>query len=317
MDCLMNKSILFIAVSSFFTLQTYDYFPTKLQETLLFVCNVMPENEDMVPKSILKKLLAESHNLSKDKLIEIITYTLLSLSHNENYYAQYGDVPRIMRYLNSQQRKLFEVLALGTTKPRLRITRTKSKKSNINELYFNAFMMSNNTKTYPDTTLKTLYGSSESSLSINAWRMNNSSISQEPINVQFAIPQDLDTARPIIVELHFFINRFMENLGNTANIQINAVYIGAQEGAEVTQAIGFNSETIHSNDFTIIEPIDLFPQQNILYSTVKIPLNASLIANKSWVHLSFIRSAPTNLINEYNEAIFLSMCVLKYNRILY
>lgn len=313
----MKKSMFLIMISSFFSLQTYNYFPTKLQETLLFIYDVMPEDDDIVLKSTLKKLLTENNNLSKDKLIDIITYSLLIISHNENHYSEYGEISRIIRYLNSQQQKLFEFIALENTKPRLRIIHPKNKKSNTNELCFNACMMSNNVIPYPDTTLNIFYDSPGKSFSINAWKMNNSNIPQEPINIQFAIPQDLDTTKPVIVELHFFINKFMEILGNTANITMNAVYMGAQEEREDTKlGMGFTSETIHSNDFIVIEPIDLFPQQNVLYSTVKIPLNESLITKKNLVHLSFIRNAPKNLINEYNEAIFLSMCVLKYNRIL-
>src|SRR5207302_724235 len=101
-------------------------------------------------------------------------------------------------------------------------------------------------------TFTKVYGTA--SPAIDAWMMNPSSMTQNPIDTQFSLPQDLDTASPITLEIHLFIDKITGSSGTAANIQVQADY--AASGVEIgttAPATGF-AEIVTTGNFTITEP---------------------------------------------------------------
>ncbi len=184
-----------------------------------------------------------------------------------------------------------------------------------NELFINPFMMANNSSSNPNTTFTKVYGTASSTPSIDTWRVRSSGMPQDPIDTQFALPQDLDTASPITLEIHFFISD-QNGSGNTANVQIQADY--AASGVEIgisAPATGF-AETVTSGNFTITEPTgSTGAQENLTHMVTSVTLNGALMAGKNWAYINLIRIAPTAGSTEYNKDIYLALFAFKYTRI--
>ena len=185
-----------------------------------------------------------------------------------------------------------------------------------NELFLNALMMANNSATNPNVTFTKVYGTTGNAPAIDAWKVSRSAVTQDPINFQFAIPQDLDTSSPITLEVHFLINRQSGSAGTAANIQVNADYAMTNEEIGTTApATGF-SETVTSGTFAFTEPVGSTPpQQNLMHITTTITLNGSLMVGKNWAYLSLTRIPTIPAEIEYNRDIYLCLVAVKYSRI--
>src|SRR5207249_4782825 len=129
---------------------------------------------------------------------------------------------------------------------------------------------------------------------IDAWKVHESGMGQDPINTQFALPSDLDTAGPITVDIHFFIDK-NSGAGTVANVQINADYAATNvEIGTSAPATGF-AETVTSGNFTITEPTgSTGAQQNLTHTVTTVTLNGALMVGKNWAYLSLTRIAPTS-----------------------
>ena len=182
-------------------------------------------------------------------------------------------------------------------------------------MIINPYMMANNASENPNTTFTKVYGTTGNAPSLDAWSVNESGMGQDPINTQFALPQDLDTASPITVDIHFFVDVVGGSSGNQANVQIRADYAAANvEIGLSAPATGF-AETVTSGNFTITEPTgSAGAQQNLTHTTTTVTLNGALMVGKNWAYLSLTRIAPTSGI-EYNRDIFLAIFDFKYTRI--
>jgi hypothetical protein len=176
-------------------------------------------------------------------------------------------------------------------------------------------MMENDEGINPNVTFTKVYGTAATSPSLNAWMINPSTGSNKPISAQFALPDDLDTASPITLEIHFFIDEVAGSSGSLANVQIQADY--AASGDEIgtsAPATGF-AETVTSGNFTITEPTgSMGAQQNLRLVTTSVTLDGTLMAGNTWAYVSLIRVAPTSGA-EYNKDIYLTIFEFKYTRI--
>jgi hypothetical protein len=175
-------------------------------------------------------------------------------------------------------------------------------------------MMSDNSTGNPDTSFSNVYGTGVTAPILNAWSVNRSNEVQDPVGAQFTIPDDLDTASPITVEIHFFIDVIGGSTGNQANVQIQADY--AASGVEIgisAPATGF-AETVTSGNFTITEPTGSSGgQQNLTHTTTIVTLDGSLMVGKNWGYIVLRRIAPTSG-TEYDRDIYLTTFVIKYTR---
>jgi hypothetical protein len=184
----------------------------------------------------------------------------------------------------------------------------------LNQILINVFMMSNNNSGNPDTSFNNVYATGASAPGLNAWSINPSTSAQNPIDAQFAIPNDLDTTQPVTLEIHFFINAIGGSSGNQANVQVRADY--APSGVEIgtiAPATGFD-ETVTSGNFTITEPTGSGGgQQNLRHITTTVTLNGALMAGNNWGYITLTRITPTSG-TEYNRDIYVAMYVIKYTR---
>ena len=183
------------------------------------------------------------------------------------------------------------------------------------QLFINEFMMASNSSGNPTITFTKVYGTTTNGPIITAWKLNPSGSTFMPICADFGLPQDLDTASPITLEIHFMIDRISASSGNVANVQVQADY--AASGVEIgssAPATGF-AETLTSGNFSIVEPTGgAGGQLNLRHITTSITLDGSKMVGKNWGYLTLSRVAPTSG-TEYNKDIYLCMFVFKYTRI--
>ncbi|HSC25159.1 MAG TPA: hypothetical protein VLB80_03010 [Candidatus Babeliales bacterium] len=184
-----------------------------------------------------------------------------------------------------------------------------------NQVLLNPYMMADATASNPNITFTKVYGTASNSPSLDAWKISISTTTQKPITTQFALPQDLDTASPITLEIHFFINKILGSLGNLANAQINADYAASNmEIGTSAPATGF-AETVTTGNFTITEPTGSTGlQQNLTHIVTSVTLDGTKMVGKNWAYLSLTRIAPTSG-TEYNKDIYLVTYSFKYTRI--
>jgi hypothetical protein len=182
-------------------------------------------------------------------------------------------------------------------------------------LFLNAFQMTDNANGNPNITFTKVFGTASLSPTLEAWMLEKSSSPQMPITAQFAIPQDIDTASTITLDIHLFINKISGSSGNVANLQIQADYATSpQEIGISAPATGF-SETLTTGNFTITEPTGSSgTQQNLNHIVVSVTLDGTKIAGNNWAYLSLIRIAPTSG-TEYNKDIYLTIFAIQYTRV--
>ena len=176
--------------------------------------------------------------------------------------------------------------------------------------------MANHTGGNPNVMFTRVYGPAGNLPTIETWRVRPSAMTQEPVSAQFAIPQDLDTASPITLEIHFFINKITGSSGTAANVQINADYAAtSQEIGTTAPATGFK-ETVTSGNFTITEPTGSTPpQQNLMHIVTSVPLNGALMVGNNWGFVSLTRIATIAPDIEYDRDIYIVMFSFKYTRL--
>lgn len=176
----------------------------------------------------------------------------------------------------------------------------------IDELFINAYMMTNTIAQTPDTFFTATYGTPSV---LAAWALINPFDGITPVGTQFIIPSTLDATQPVTLTIHCF-NIPLEAFGDVRfQVQIDYKANGEDFGAN-PPSNGY-SETLLSADYPIIDP--LF-SPNGRYFTVTIPLNGALIAGKTWSELVITRT-PTISGDNYQGAIFLSAVSIQYTKI--
>lgn len=142
-------------------------------------------------------------------------------------------------------------------------------------------------------------------LAIPAWRFTRNS--SRTINVQFGIPNDLDTTSPASIDLFIIFARQDGTIGTFANMQIYTDYKINQQVGSSAPATGF-SEVLLTGDFLVVEPVS----DNLFVVRINVPLNSSLMNPDSWCNLVIQRVNPENI--DYSESIYLSAINFNYQK---
>jgi len=173
------------------------------------------------------------------------------------------------------------------------------------ELFINASMMTDMIGSTPNTFFTAIYGTPTV---LSAWELVNPFDPENPIGMQFVIPSTLDATQPVTLTIHCF-NLLLEAFGDVRfEVQIDYKSNGEEFGANLP-ATGY-AETLFSGDIPIIDPIF---SPNGRYFTVTIPLNAALMAGKTWSELVVSR-VPTTNNNNYQGSIFLTAFSIQYTK---
>jgi len=176
----------------------------------------------------------------------------------------------------------------------------------IDELFINAFMMTNTIAQTPDTFFTATYGTPTV---LAAWALINPFDGITPVGTQFIIPSTLDATQPVTLTIHCF-SIPLEAFGDVRfQVQIDYKANGEDFGAN-PPANGY-SETLLSGDYTVV---DALSSPNSKYFTTTIPLNGTLIAGKTWSELVITRT-PTISGDNYQGPIFLSAVSIQYTKI--
>lgn len=177
-------------------------------------------------------------------------------------------------------------------------------KASIGSVAFNANMMSNLEYTTPNM----VFGTGVASPSINAWIMSSSDVaaSQEPINMQFAIPS-ISKSKPVSLELHFLVSNQGEAAGDV-RIQVEERYLDSGDIFNINAANPSFNQIINSNPFRITEPASA---DSVKYIMVTIPLSKE-ISKHDFALFSLSRIAPNGSRPEYMGDIFLAAAAFRY-----
>lgn len=168
-------------------------------------------------------------------------------------------------------------------------------------LIFNANMLTSGSVSSPNI----IFSNGVNSPSISAWSMAPSTMVQRPVNVQFSVPTDLKTSKPISLELHFLIRKqdFMQ--GN-ARIKVNALYVHNDGGFPALHMMNFN-HTNNSDSFMIVEPNQ---SDEFVHVFIDVPLAKSDLDNSDFAILSLTRIAPQGM--QYMGDIYLVAVAFRY-----
>ena len=137
-------------------------------------------------------------------------------------------------------------------------------------------------------------------VTIKAWRMLQSSATQEPIMLQFAIPDVPSPLSFFEVELHVLIER-----GN----EIGVFRIGVRGDfvADLTDIGPVFDFSVSTSDIVVVEPA---VADNLKHIVVSILVPTGTIDTKDWGLLVFERVRPSG--DEYVPNVFLSSVILRY-----
>lgn len=170
-------------------------------------------------------------------------------------------------------------------------------------LIFNATMLTSGSMSSPNI----VFGTGIGSPVIDAWSMHSSIVLQLPINMQFSIPSDFKTEKPVSVELHFLVRKQSLENGN-ARIRINALYAHNESEFFVSNEMTF-THTNDSDDFEIVEPTESNELRHIF---IDVPLEKSEIDRSDLALISFTRIEPED--TEYMGDIYLVAAVFRYTQ---
>jgi len=168
---------------------------------------------------------------------------------------------------------------------------------------FNANDMTNMQSTTPTI----VFGTGVASPIINAWIMTPSDTTQYPMNIEFAVPKDLQKGKTVTLELHFLIQQNSTTTGN-ARVQINAKYMHQDSTFDILDTTPHFTSTHMSDDFTVSEPSSATSVKHI---TVSITISSSSIKPDDLAYLSITRVAPSSG-TEYDNDIYLAAAAFQY-----
>lgn len=183
------------------------------------------------------------------------------------------------------------------------VRRPKPTKLTDPNLIFNANMLTSGSVSSPNI----IFANGVNAPIMNAWSMPTSTMSQRPVNMQFSIPSDLKTEKPISVELHFLIRRQSMANGN-ARIQVNSLYVHNIATFPAPSSLNY-THTNNSDDFAIIEPSQ---SDEFTHIFIDVPLDKSEIDRSDFALISFTRIAPED--EEYMGDIYLVAAVFRYTQ---
>jgi hypothetical protein len=129
---------------------------------------------------------------------------------------------------------------------------------------------------------------------------------EDPLEMQFIIPDDFARHKPISLELGLLVpsNGFSNGY---ANFQVQAKYLHPKHS--------FNAEDVnwtHTNTSGNVKITEASTDGNVKYMLVRIPLKRSHIRGGYFALLSISRIAPTDSKSEYVGDIDVVSAVFKY-----
>jgi len=122
------------------------------------------------------------------------------------------------------------------------------------------------------------------------------------------LPDDIDPLRAALLDLYLLVNNQNQEIG-TAQLQIDIDCVTDQEEMGISYPANGFSETVYTNDFTIVEPIGL---NNMRMIHIAVPLNSQLLFKNSLCDIIIQRIVPLDETMEYNGALYLSVISLRY-----
>ncbi len=175
------------------------------------------------------------------------------------------------------------------------------------ELFINAFMMTNAVGETADTIFLNTYGLQTT---VNAWQMYSAGDSNDAnvVGAQFVIPTTLDTTQPVTLIIHCF-NQLVPSAAGDVQFRVRTDYkADGEELGDLAPATGY-AQTIITTPHTISDPAGT----NLRYFTFTVSLNPALLTGATWGFIAIDRVAPTGL--DYFEPIYLTELSIQYTKI--
>jgi hypothetical protein len=175
-------------------------------------------------------------------------------------------------------------------------------------ILFNAAMLTSAQAPTPNV----VFGTGVGQTVVTAWSMAPSTTSLRapssmpiPVNMQFSIPNDLKTEKPISLQLHFLVQKTSSSpVTGKARMQIDGLYIKNKEQFNTADV----TSTSFSHDFYVVEPSN---SADLVHLYITVDLHKHGIKKNDLAILSISRIAPCSGI-EYPGNLNLVAATFQY-----